>query len=169
MSILPEPEERIKEKLTLGDVRSHCMFELIMFIPSKNSSTGEAVERKIFCKAWRKVVEPRYSLDNSGYPIRDRKYSSFHWTLQYDTYEWRTPGWDTLIKENRSDKVIMDDFNSLLEIPKKYPGVKAFLFSQGYPDKYSDDDYVEINRIPLPSSRRDSLYEAGRIAEDERY
>ena len=63
----------------------------------------------------------------------------------------------------------MDDFNSLLEIPKKYPGVKAFLFSQGYPDKYSDDDYVEINRIPLPSSRRDSLYEAGRIAEDERY
>lgn len=132
-------------------------------------ASGEYVERKIFCKAWRKLVEPHYSLDNSGYPIRDRKYSSFNWTLQYDTYEWRGPGWDTLIKENRSDKVIMEDFNNLLEIPKRYPGVKAFLFSQGYPDRYADNDYIEIKRVSLPSSQRDSLYEAGQKAKRELY
>lgn len=169
MSTLLEPEERATHLLSLIDIQTHCMFEIVLF-QNHESRKGEVVERKIFCKAWRKTTEPFFSLDNSRYLRSERQSSDYNWTIQIDSYEWMAPGWNTLIKENRSDKVALQDLNGVLNIRNDYPNVRVFLFSQGYPDRRIDNYY----RPPERSWNHDIVnwdpfYKELKKAQDELY
>lgn len=147
-------DARGREPLTLNDMQQNCLFEIIILFKGHNPKLEMDIEFKIFAKAWRKPIKPFTSLDNSAYPRKDKR--NGEWTLQFDNYEWRGPGWDCYIEENRSDINMMKTLNTILQIAKKYPESEAFFFSQEYADwerdsetypvRINDEEYFVLSR-----------------------
>jgi len=126
---------RTCELLDYNAVIEHCFFEFV-FINSKF---------KVFCRAWRKALEPMNSADNSDYPRRSNR--DGEWTIQTDRVGFLGDEWDCEIKENRSDKILMRDLNRHLSITRtQFPDTPSYFFKQKYPDWERDRDY-RVKRV----------------------
>lgn len=126
---------RTCELLDYKAVIEHCFFEFV-FINDKF---------KVFCRAWRKALEPINSADNSDYPRRNMR--DGEWTIQTDEFRSYRNEWDCEIKENRSDKILMRDLNQHLSITRKqFPDTPSLFFKQKYPDWKYDRDY-HVKRV----------------------
>lgn len=126
---------RTCELLDYQSVIEHCFFEFV-FINEKF---------KVFCRAWRKPLEPILTTDNSDYPRRSNR--DGEWTIQTDRFGFVGDEWDGEIKENRSDTILMRDLNRHLSITRKqFPDTPSYFFKQEYPDWERDRDY-RVKRV----------------------
>lgn len=126
---------RTCELLDYQKVIEHCFFEFV-FINEKF---------KVFCRAWRKPLEPINSTDNSNYPKRSCR--DGEWTIQTDRFGFIGDEWDCEIKENRSNNILMRDLNWHLSTTRnQFPDVPSYFFMQKYPDWERDENY-RVERV----------------------